>query len=359
MQTCQLSRRDTISPLTLDSKSLNTFDSPEPNYSLREQDGFRAETPTAQADSQMADSQMADLQPADSQPEAPVKRTPGLGAFRSGLSYTDPAFLDAYDLIESQDFLPSSFETERGPVVCMQPVERLLDVYGDAAAAYYPLNKRFYELDTLCRHEQGRRTGTNPILNHLQAELAPVEEAYWEALNTLDTALTVERVVCIKEALELAGVTDSAFVDEICRCVIRGGKPGDGGNLENPHLENPELERSDSISASFTPSEAASRLPLVHRAMNARLEALLTKSAPQVFSSWCAAMEKEGKGRDVCPYWGRGLVYLAAALPLIALGLWELDPEEARPPKQEQRTERNRLLLIRLIYRGCKARGEF
>lgn len=178
-------------------------------------------------------------------PTPSMNRTPRKKAFDSGLVYTDPDYQDAYELIESDIFFASTRETELEPIVCTAPIASVLSEHCEAAAAYEPLAARRNEMHELCRSKDGLIHGQfdlqgrfhyNPIIEHFEKQMWPIEEAYWKSLDRLNDALTVETLVCIKVALNLAGITDAALMDEICRCVIRGGELFDGGNLQQREL---------------------------------------------------------------------------------------------------------------------------
>ena len=124
-------------------------------------------------------------------------------------------------------------------------------------------------------------------------------------------------------------------------------------------LNNAEkFTETEQPTEAFTPSELASPNPLLHRVMNARLEALLLEHEPSLFPRWLAKMEQEGMGRDATPYWGQTLFYVAAVLPLVKRerGLKQGDSPVLLA---DRRVDRNRDLLVRLVLRGCKKRGEF
>lgn len=112
----------------------------------------------------------------------------------------------------------------------------------------------------------------------------------------------------------------------------------------------------------FTPSELAAPNPPLHRLVNARLEALLRKHAPHVFPKWTAKMIESGEGPDTNPQWGASLARVAAALSLVKRGSLRRCEEDTLPEAddlQERRISRNIDLLVRLIVKGCRARGEF
>ena len=157
-----------------------------------------------------------------------MNRTPRKNAFKSGLVYDDAEYQDAYRLLYSEGFKETSRETERDPITCLTPIAALLDGFADAAGSFKPAQEQYAQMEGLCRDKQGCMR-PNPVLEHLEQQIAPLETGYWNALTKLGDALTVELLVSVKEALSLAGVTDDAVKDEICRCVVRGGNLHDGG----------------------------------------------------------------------------------------------------------------------------------
>lgn len=74
---------------------------------------------------------------------------------------------------------------------------------------------------------------------HLHAQ----DEAWWQASEDLEDAITPFAVDYILEALHMAGVRDPALMAELCRCVVKGGTAGEaGGFLAAPPEERAELE---------------------------------------------------------------------------------------------------------------------
>ena len=116
-------------------------------------------------------------------------------------------------------------------------------------------------------------------------------------------------------------------------------------------------QKANTSAAPFTPSERNAQNPLLHRAANARLEALLTKHAPEVFLPWAADKEAEGQGREVNPIWGASLLFMSTAL-----ATWNYDPalysqsDRTRPDNPHFR--RHQALLFRLVLKGVRVRGE-
>ena len=301
-------------------------------------------------------------------PALPPQRTPKKRAFESGLVYGDADYQDAYDLTQSTAFETSSRELEREPLVCRSPIEAVLDEHSGAVSAFWPLQSQWNEMNDLCKGEDGLIHGQidlkghfhyNPIIEHLEKKMKPFEEAYWKTLEKLNVALTVETVVCMKEALALAGVTDKALMDEICRCVIKGGDLWDGKNDVYPLDEGKAAPHEKP--AAFTPSEEAAPHPLLCRCINTRLEALLMRHEPNIFPRWRAEMTVQGHGPDTCRYWSQMVAYVAAILPLVKRGedkSLNKKSVNADTLLQNRRTDRNLNLLLRLVLKGCRRRGE-
>ena len=106
----------------------------------------------------------------------------------------------------------------------------------------------------------------------------------------------------------------------------------------------------------FTPSDLASPNPALFRALTRRLEVLMQRHEPDIYPAWLRSMTAKGLGPDVSPDWFHALAYIAAALPVDRPHGYK--PDE-RTPKNDRRMERNAALLVRLVFRGCKKRGEF
>lgn len=114
--------------------------------------------------------------------------------------------------------------------------------------------------------------------------------------------------------------------------------------------------------APFTPGEQAAPNPLLHRAMNARLEKLLAKHEPTIFPAWVAKMEAEGEGPAVSKWWGQCVLYAAV---LMMTRRRDLDRQPPAAPvydsafyDTDRRFQRNRDLLIKLVFKGVIRRGE-
>lgn len=164
-----------------------------------------------------------------------------VSAFLSGPAYAGaPEYAWALALVQSETFLPSSPGAEREMVTCQRAVQRALGDWGRTLAPYEAARAEHDRLANLCRRADGMlpfhygpdgRPTVNPILDHYEAALVRADEAHSANAEVLDDVLTIESAVCIREALTLAGVTDSALQEEICRCVLRGGEPFDGGGV--------------------------------------------------------------------------------------------------------------------------------
>ena len=109
----------------------------------------------------------------------------------------------------------------------------------------------------------------------------------------------------------------------------------------------------------FTPNELAAPNPWRCRVVTRRLEALLEKHEPDFFPVWLASMEASGRGRGVNLHWVQTLAYIAALLPLMKTEHAAITSGETKGLFRDRRTARNHTLLVRLIVKGCRRRGEF
>ena len=309
---------------------------------------------------------------APEQPEAaaPFPRPHNKNAFRTGLVYAEPEYRNAYDLTQSAAFHPIPSAVEREPITCIEPIARLLDELVDAGGAFFPLQAEYQRLEALCRAEDGLIHGQfdkegrfrhNPILEDHADRMKPVEDTYWLALERLTDAVEVETVVCMKEALSLAGVSDPALTDEICRCVIKGGSLWDWKSVpakDAPESKDASIKDVPERPQRFTPCEASAPSPPLCRPTIARLETLPTKHEPALFPKWRRRMEERGEGPDVNPCWGQAVAYLASLHPFFK-GDWEkVEGWTGAGPLEEKRRERFLTLLLKLVIKGCRKRGE-
>ncbi len=201
----------------------------------------------------------------------------------------------AFALLTQETFCGSEPSDERYILDGANPIDQALDAHAETAAPFHEAVKESNRLGDLCRNENGHipihqdKTGrwrTNPILDHYEERMREAEERYWLTREVLADLLTVEVMASIREALRLAGVTDAPTVDEVTRCVVRGGAMFDGRNVA--HAERWRAERAQREAAAEAQREAE----------GAATERLLVLMTAHGMGQWAAGFREDMGDED-------------------------------------------------------------